>query len=308
MSRVERCYRQLIRLLPAEERAARGEEFLGLLLDLEADRAWPSAPEVLALLALAARLHARRLGMGRLSLGLLGAYLMVAGTRTASQIAAVAAEPGAGSPFVAFDPALAAFALLGLGVAVAWTLGAYRMALLLFGICAVLDIRALGAEYIPGTGFGFFLFVIGGVPGLIWIVTTCVGVPVVLGILASRAPVRTPPRIGFACLATAFVVQGAVFLGSGPALDSTLASLSRHCATWVLSAACAAAAAGYARRRGRPVVLAALVAGFASGWTLSLIMPQPTAAAVAVTVCAGEVARSLNARRANSVRAALHRT
>lgn len=59
MSYVERCYRRLIRLLPAEERAARGDELLGLLLDLESDRRLPSVREVAGLLALTVRLHAR---------------------------------------------------------------------------------------------------------------------------------------------------------------------------------------------------------------------------------------------------------
>lgn len=59
MSYVERCYRRLIRLLPAEERAARGDELFGLLLDLESDRRLPSVREVAGLLALTVRLHAR---------------------------------------------------------------------------------------------------------------------------------------------------------------------------------------------------------------------------------------------------------
>jgi hypothetical protein len=72
MDALERRYRTLVRLLPADHRAARGEELLGLLLDLDDGRAWPSPRQAAGVVALAARL---RLGQGA---ALLAAGLLVA--------------------------------------------------------------------------------------------------------------------------------------------------------------------------------------------------------------------------------------
>jgi hypothetical protein len=142
MSRVERCYRGLIRLLPAEERAARSDELLGLLLDLESGRQLPIAREVAGLLALAVRLHARQLGIGRLALGLFGAYLMVVTTTSGAQILARILAPDALLSARGFGLTGFALALACLGVAATWILGAYRVNLLLFGLLAVYDIHS----------------------------------------------------------------------------------------------------------------------------------------------------------------------
>ena len=42
MAPLERRYRRLLQLLPADHRAARGQELLGLLLDLDDGRSRPS--------------------------------------------------------------------------------------------------------------------------------------------------------------------------------------------------------------------------------------------------------------------------
>lgn len=298
MNRVERSYRRLIRLLPAEEREARGEEFLGLLLDLEGDRERPSAREVATLLALAARLHARQLGLGRIAAGLFAVYLLVFATTTPAQMLANAVVPGAGSPFVGYDLALLLFGLARLGVALAWIFRCYRTALILFGLLAVESVRDLASSYVPGTGFGFFVFMLGGYPGLIWEAACCLGVPVLLGLAIRREPRRVAPRFGLAGLAIAFAVQGALFLGTGPVLDSEPADFTQRHAVWLLVAACAALAAGHARHRAPHVRWAAIATACAGGWLLSLAMPGLDAATVAVTACALEGARAIVGRRA----------
>ncbi|HYU86119.1 MAG TPA: hypothetical protein VEK80_15070 [Kribbellaceae bacterium] len=57
MTPLERRYRRLMRLLPAQYRAARGEELVSLLLDLDSDRTRPRPAEVLSLVAFALRLR-----------------------------------------------------------------------------------------------------------------------------------------------------------------------------------------------------------------------------------------------------------
>ncbi|MBR7838691.1 hypothetical protein KDL01_35815 [Actinospica durhamensis] len=297
MSRVERCYRQLIRLLPAEERAARGEELLGLLLDLEGDRHLPSVREAAGLLALTVRLHARRLGIGRLALGLFGAYLMVVGTTSGAQILAAILAPGAASSVEIFGFTGFVVALACLGSAAAWTLGAYRVTLMLFGLLAVYDIHALGATYLPGTGLGFFILTLGGIPGLLRDAIPVIGVPVLLGLAVKRQPARVPARFGLAGLVAALAVQTATFAGSSPVTAFGSEEFSRHYAAWILGGACAAAAAAHSRRRSPQVLLAATATAFAGGWIVSPAMPPSYATAMAAALCACEAVRAISTRR-----------
>ncbi|MER7274765.1 hypothetical protein ABT369_09935 [Dactylosporangium sp. NPDC000244] len=135
MSPLERRYRRLLRLLPADHRATRGEELLGLLLDLDEGRTRPSPRQSAGVLGLALRL---RLG-GPASL-LLAAFLVAIGT----WIAKTAYDIGTGRAFVSVEHSfpihsvalvLLIPAVLRLAIAVAWILSARRTML---GVVAVL--------------------------------------------------------------------------------------------------------------------------------------------------------------------------
>lgn len=132
---LERRYRRLLRLLPADHRAARGEELLGLLLDLDAGRARPSLRQGVGVVGLALRLRLP----GAVTLALTGALVAFS-----TEIAATAYRIGTGAETVVLDSrypiqdvtlALLIPALLRLAIAVAWILGARRTTLL---ACATL--------------------------------------------------------------------------------------------------------------------------------------------------------------------------
>lgn len=143
MSPLERRYRWLLRILPADHRAARGEELLGLLLDLDNGRTRPSARQWLGVLGLALRLRLAR----ALTL-LVAAYLVAAGAVGVVTVVAMMMQLHAGAIQVtaprgysmAFVEAVTIVASAGwLAVAVAWIQGTRRVAL---GI-AVLLLTAL---------------------------------------------------------------------------------------------------------------------------------------------------------------------
>jgi hypothetical protein len=127
MSPLERRYRWLLRLLPVDHRAARGEELLGLLLDLDGRRRWPSLRQAAGVLALATRL--RLAGAAAM---LLTAFVIAVGT---SMTAIVYDVLIGGATIAAGWPVLVAGLFLPmmvrLGAAVAWILGARRTALAL---------------------------------------------------------------------------------------------------------------------------------------------------------------------------------
>jgi hypothetical protein len=135
MGPLERRYRRLLRLLPADHRAARGEELLGLLLDLDSGRTRPSLRQAVGVFGLALRLRLP----GAASL-LLTAFLVAFSTEivaTAYRISTGAITVSVDSRFPIRNVALALLipALLRLAIAVAWILGARRMTLVL---CATL--------------------------------------------------------------------------------------------------------------------------------------------------------------------------
>ncbi|WP_410677279.1 hypothetical protein [Amycolatopsis sp. cmx-4-68] len=132
---LERRYRRLLRLLPADHRTARGEELLGLLLDLDSGRTRPSLRQAVGVFGLALRLRLP----GAASL-LLTAFLVASSTEivaTAYQVSAGAITVSADSGFPIRNVTLALLmpALLRLAIAVAWILGARRTTLIL---CATL--------------------------------------------------------------------------------------------------------------------------------------------------------------------------
>lgn len=139
MSPLERRYRWLLRMLPADHRAARGEELLGLLLDLDNGRTRPSTRQWIGVLGLGLRLRLA----GAVSL-LVAAYLVAVGAVGVVTVVAGMIEEHTGAVQVAsmrgysllFVEAVGLVASAGwLVVAVAWIQGARRVAL---GIAALL--------------------------------------------------------------------------------------------------------------------------------------------------------------------------
>lgn len=130
MNPLEERYRRLLLLLPRAHRAARGEELLGLLLDLDDGRSRPSARQVFGLIGLACRLRLAALPVAGAML--FSAFLVALGTMQVGQL--IDAYTGAVMPtdlpgLRQATPDLLAAALPPLGVAVAWILGARRTAL-----------------------------------------------------------------------------------------------------------------------------------------------------------------------------------
>jgi hypothetical protein len=130
MSPLEDQYRRLLRLLPRAHRAARGDELLGLLLDLDDGRSRPSARQVFGLIALACRLRLAVLPAAGAML--FSAFLVAVGTMQVGQLidgytGAVMPADLAGLRHA--TPDLLAAGLPPFGVAVAWILGARRTAL-----------------------------------------------------------------------------------------------------------------------------------------------------------------------------------
>jgi hypothetical protein len=134
---LERRYRGLLRLLPADHRAARGEELLGLLLDLDAGRTRPSVRQSLGVFGLALRLR-----LADTASLVLAAFLVAHGTA----IVATLHDISTGAVTVSVDSrsavhnvtlALLIPAVLRLATALAWILGARRTALAVFAALLV---------------------------------------------------------------------------------------------------------------------------------------------------------------------------
>ena len=124
MTPLERRYRRLVRVLPAEHRAARGEELIGLLLDLDEGRRWPSFRQAVGVVGLALPL---RLAAG-LSL-LLAALLVVYSTVMVADVYTV--TTGAMTVEISrhFYLTVGILTVLRVAIAVAWIVGARRVAL-----------------------------------------------------------------------------------------------------------------------------------------------------------------------------------
>jgi hypothetical protein len=156
MSPLERRYRRLLRLLPAGYRAARGEELLGLLLDLDHGRTRPSMRQAGGLIAMAARL---RLGdLPAVGAVLFTAFLVAQGTAGLGEL--LDSYTGAFRPvdlpaLRAETPLLLALALVPLGVAVAWILRARRVAFIIqagavvWALCGIARFSRVLAGYWP---------------------------------------------------------------------------------------------------------------------------------------------------------------
>jgi hypothetical protein len=257
MSELERRYRRLLRLLPADHRAARGEELLGLLLDLDDGRTRPSRRQVTGLIALSARLRLSALpAIGTL---LFSALLVASCTASLGNLIDVytgAALPSDLPAFTAGLPYLLTSALAQLGVAVAWVLGARRTAVVIY--LALLADAARNQVANPSTD-----------PLLAQILPLMM-LLAVLAILSAAAirRWRTPrPRLLW-LTAVALAVLAWKAIGAwgryGIAVPAPLDQRTRA----LLAIAVALLAAVLIRRRGWPVLVTASAAGLAAGWLL----------------------------------------
>jgi hypothetical protein len=144
MTPLERRCRRLLWLLPPDDRAARGEELVGLLCDVSGDRSRPHRAEVWSLVRMALRL---RLRAARTLVVLVGTALLVAGssqplgTLIDTHTGAVLARdmgPVRDGLYTEFGASL-----LPLVVTVAWLVGAVRVALAVYSLLFAFMVVAL---------------------------------------------------------------------------------------------------------------------------------------------------------------------
>jgi hypothetical protein len=142
VSPLERRYRLLLHLLPADHRAARGDELLGILLDLDGHRNWPTIRQALGVFTLAMRL--RLAGPATM---LLTASLVAVCTSSSPYLYSVMTSSIViiNPPPAAVVAVLAMPSLLPLGIAVAWILGARRTALAIAGALLASQLISLHA-------------------------------------------------------------------------------------------------------------------------------------------------------------------
>ena len=135
MGPLERRYRRLLRLLPADHRAARDEELLGLLLDLDSGRTRPSLRQAVGVFGLALRLRLPGAASRLLTAFLVAFSTEIVGTGYRISTGAITVSLDSRLPIQNVALALLIPALLRLAIAVAWILGARRMTLV---ACATL--------------------------------------------------------------------------------------------------------------------------------------------------------------------------
>jgi hypothetical protein len=125
MSPLERRCRRLLWLLPPAERRARGEELVGLLLDLSAHRRRPSLPETasVVLLALRLRMRARAARLAAVLRFALPALVVVAATQALGRALSLATSPQD------WTPPMVAYLTLPALAGLLWVLGLRRAAL-----------------------------------------------------------------------------------------------------------------------------------------------------------------------------------
>jgi hypothetical protein len=142
MDSLERRYRRLLLALPADHRAARGEELLGLLLDLDEGRTRPSPRQSLGVLGLALRLRVGRAG------SLLVAAIFIAVptelAREAWSVAVGGATIRSSIPHVSVYAVLLVPAVMWLGIAVLWLYGKRGAAFVVFCAYVALVVSVLG--------------------------------------------------------------------------------------------------------------------------------------------------------------------
>ncbi|MGC4864500.1 hypothetical protein ACLQ3B_03585 [Micromonospora sp. DT53] len=267
MSPLERRYRRLLRLLPATHRAARGEELLGLLLDLDHGRQHPSRHETLNIIALAIRLRLTTpVTATALTTGL-SALLVAAGTQPAGHTldlftgAVLATDMPA---IIASWPQLALLGLLPLAPLIAWLCGAPRTALTLHAMFLTLTLGWLVVDVLNGAGMGIS-------PGQQLFSYAPPVLTLVLLVVAARERWTAPrPRLFWWALVPLGILawKGTGEWGRhGVSIPEAVPTV-----IGILTASTVAVGAACAVRRHRPAVIIGVgLAGFVAGW----LIPDP---------------------------------
>lgn len=267
MSPLERRYRRLLRLLPATHRAARGEELLGLLLDLDHGRRRPSRHETLNIIALAIRLRLTTpVTTAALTTGL-SALLVAAGTQPAGHTldlftgAVLATDMPA---IIASWPQIAVLGLLPLAPLIAWLCGATRTALTLQAIFLTVTVGWFVIDVLSGAGMGmnpsqqFFAYA----PPVLTLV--------LLAIAALERWTAPRPRLFWWALVPLGIL---VWKGTGEwGRHGVYVPDAVPTVIGILTAAIAAVGAAFAVRRHRPALIIGVgLTGFIAGW----LIPDP---------------------------------
>ncbi|MET7946462.1 hypothetical protein [Micromonospora sp. NPDC005324] len=264
VSPLERRYRRLLRLLPATHRTARGEELLGLLLDLDHGRRHPSRHETLNIVALAIRLRLTTpVTTTALTTGL-SALLVAAGTQPAGHTldlftgAVLTTDMPA---LIASWPQLVVLGLLPLAPLIAWLCGATRTALTLQAIFLTVTVGWFVIDVLSGAGMGIN-------PGQ---QLFAYAPPVlILGLLAIAARERWTaprPRLFWWALVPLGILA---WKGTGEwGRHGVYVSDAVPTVIGIHAAATAAVAAAFAVRRHRPAVIVGVgLTGFLAGWLI----------------------------------------
>lgn len=251
MSPLERHYRRLMRLLPADDRDARGEELLGMLLDLDDGRSRPSVRQGGGVVALALRLRFVHIG------SLLLAAVLIAFS-TGFAVTTIDLYTGS-TTLISTNPELVWItfgitSLIRLAAAIAWVLGARAVSLTCY------------ASLVTGSAAAFGLAV----------VRIDLIVLVLLGFAVWRrwpAPGARPILLATCPLAGALWWLTEVWGRHGvyyPEIDPRV--------TWSLAALCGAGGWLLARRRGMLTrATAAVIGGLAPAEIPPLVFGKHTA-------------------------------
>lgn len=267
MSPLERRYRRLLRLLPATHRTARGEELLGLLLDLDDGRRHPSRHETLNIIALAIRLRLTTPVTTAALTTALSALLVAAGTQPAGQTldlftgAVLATDMPA---IIASWPQIAALGLLPLAPLIAWLCGATRTALTLQAIFLTVTVGWFVIEVLNGAGMGID-------PGQqLFSYAAPVSILVLLAIAARERWALPRPRLFWWALVPLGILA---WKGTGEwGRHGVYVPEAVPTVIGILAAGTVAFGAAFAVRRHRPaVVIGVGLTGFLAGW----LIPDP---------------------------------
>ncbi|MEU1590312.1 hypothetical protein [Micromonospora sp. NPDC005710] len=264
VSPLERRYRLLLRLLPAAHRTARGEELLGLLLDLDNGRRHPSRHETLHIIALAIRLRLTTpVTTTALTTGLT-ALLVAGGTEPAGHTldlftgAVLATDM---STVVASWPQMVALGLLPLAPLIAWLCGAPRTALTLQAMFLTVTVGWLVLDLLNGAGLGIN-------PGEYLFAYAPPALALVLLAIAARERWTAPrPRLFWWALVPLGILA---WKGTGEwGRHGVYVPAAAPTVIGILAAATVAAGAAFAVRRHRPAVIIGVgLAGFVAGWLI----------------------------------------
>lgn len=305
MSPLERRYRRLLYLLPEQHRAVRGEELLGLLLDLDDGRMRPSTRQALGVIGLAIRL--RLVGLTAADTVVFSSFLVAFGTQQIAGLIDAYTYVGI-SPTPGRDTAAIVTAVLlpptlaQLGVVVAWVLGARRTALALQVTVFAFEIAAPSLFSPYGLAAG--LAAVASLPGLVQMAVLCM-----LAVAARRRWTTPQPRPLW--LAT---VALALLAWAGDDLATQTHPMPPVYTGWVLAAATATIAAVLAHRRPWPAFAVSVLVGAGIGPLLPFALLHPNywsldglAAVILGTALLTGVARSLTRQRPDQPNAGITR-